>query len=135
VGWDWFALRLVDGRDLMLYLLRRADGSTDWRHGSLVSPEGAVTPLGDGGWSVEPTGSWRSPESGDTYPSGWRVRVPSAGLDLAVSPLVVAAENRSRLVRGLRYWEGPVRASQDGRPAGEGYVELAGRGEGSRPPL
>ena len=26
VGWDWFGLRLADGRDLMLYRLRRADG-------------------------------------------------------------------------------------------------------------
>ena len=135
VGWDWFALRLDDGRDLMLSVLRRADGSADWRNGTLVARDGAVTLLGEAAWSVEPTGSWRSPESGDTYPSGWRVRVPAAGLDLAVEPLVVAAENRSRLVRGLRYWEGPVRALQAGRRAGEGYVELAGRGEGSRPPL
>ena len=135
VGWDWFALRLTDGRDLMLYVLRRADGAADWRNGTLVARDGAVTLLGDGAWSVEPAGSWRSPESGDTYPSGWRIQVPSVGLDLAVTPLVAAAENRSRLVRGLRYWEGPVRALQGGRPAGEGYVELAGRGEGSRPPL
>ncbi len=29
VGWDWFSLRLADGRDLMVYRLRRADGSAD----------------------------------------------------------------------------------------------------------
>ena len=28
-GWDWFALHLDDGRDLMLYQLRRVDGRTD----------------------------------------------------------------------------------------------------------
>jgi predicted secreted hydrolase len=40
VGWDWLALRLADGRDLMLYLLRRADGNADVARASLVSPEG-----------------------------------------------------------------------------------------------
>ncbi len=29
VGWDWFALQLDDGSDLMFYQLRRKDGSTD----------------------------------------------------------------------------------------------------------
>jgi predicted secreted hydrolase len=134
VGWDWFALRLADGRDLMLYVLRRADGAADWGNGTLVARDGAVTRLGPEGWSVEATGSWRSPD-GVAYPSGWRLRVPSSGLDLEVEPEVAAAENRSRLVRGLRYWEGPVRVRQAGQPAGEGYVELAGRGEGSRLPL
>jgi predicted secreted hydrolase len=134
VGWDWFALRLADGRDLMLYVLRRADGAADWRNGTLVARDGTTTLLGPEAWSVEATGSWKSPD-GVAYPSGWRLRVPSAGLDLEVVPEVEEAENRSRLVRGLRYWEGPVRARQAGRTAGEGYVELAGRGEGSRLPL
>jgi predicted secreted hydrolase len=134
VGWDWFALRLADGRDLMLYVLRRADGEADWRNGTLVEPGGRVRYLGPEDWEVEATGRWRSPDGVD-YPSGWRVRVPSAALELTVEPEVAGAENRSRLVRGLRYWEGPVRALRDGRPAGEGYVELAGRGAGSRLPL
>jgi predicted secreted hydrolase len=134
VGWEWFALRLADGRDLMLYVLRRADGAADWRNGTLAARHGTATLLGPDDWSVEATGTWRSPD-GVAYPSGWRLRVPSAGLDLEVAPEVPDAENRSRLVRGLRYWEGPVRVLAGGRPAGEGYVELAGRGEGSRLPL
>ncbi|MCP5133621.1 MAG: hypothetical protein H6976_08445 [Gammaproteobacteria bacterium] len=28
-GWDWFALQLDDGRDVMFYRLRRKDGGTD----------------------------------------------------------------------------------------------------------
>src|SRR5919108_4337013 len=28
-GWDWFAIQLDDGRDLMFYLLRRRDGAID----------------------------------------------------------------------------------------------------------
>jgi len=136
VGWDWFALRLADGRDLMLYLLRRADGSVDWGRGTLVAKDGAATELDPAAWSVEATGAWRSPESGAEYPAGWRIEVPAARLSLLVTPEVAGAENRSRLLRGLRYWEGPVRLRDAaGRPAGEGYVELTGRGAGSRLPL
>ena len=29
IGWDWFSIQLDDGRDLMIFQLRRADGSID----------------------------------------------------------------------------------------------------------
>ena len=136
VGWDWWSLRLRDGRDLMLYVLRRRDGSASWRNATLVGRDGRVRFLAPGEWSTRATGSWRSPESGATYPSGWDVAVPSEGIRVAVVPEVRRAENRSALVPGLFYWEGPVRAL-DGRgaPAGEGYVELTGYGERARPPI
>jgi predicted secreted hydrolase len=137
VGWDWFALRLRDGRDLMLYLLRRADGTVDWRNAALVSADGTASALAPEAWSVRATGRWRSPETGAEYPAGWHVEVRgSAALALDVEPEVPAAENRSRLVKGLFYWEGPVRViGADGAGVGEGYVELTGYGAGSRPPL
>jgi len=135
VGWDWFALRLADGRDLMIYLLRRADGAVDHARGTLVEADGAPRLLDAGELRVAAAGRWRSEASGASYPSGWRVEVPSAGLALDVAPEVAAAENRSRLVPGLAYWEGPVRVLAGGAPAGEGYVELAGYGPGGRLPL
>jgi len=136
VGWDWWSLRLRDGRDLMLYVLRRKDGSASWRSGTLVDRLGRVKLLAPEEWSVRATGSWRSESSGAIYPSGWEVSVPGEAIRVALSPEVRAAENRSALVPGLFYWEGPVTA-KDGRgePAGEGYVELTGYGERSRPPL
>ena len=37
VGWDWFALHLDDGKDIMLYTIRRDDGTNDpYSSGSLV---------------------------------------------------------------------------------------------------
>src|SRR4030095_14204208 len=47
VGWDWFALRLRDGRDLMLYRRRRKDGGTGFKSATLVSPEGQATYLSE----------------------------------------------------------------------------------------
>ncbi len=136
VGWDWFSVRLSDGRDLMLYALRRPDGTVDARSATLVAADGAVSWLADAEWSVEPTGRWTSGTTGAVYPAGWRVSIPSAGIDLVLAPLVADQENRSSLVRGVVYWEGAVSAkSPSGREIGEGYVELTGYGEGSRPPV
>jgi predicted secreted hydrolase len=136
VGWDWWSLRLADGRDLMLYVLRRKDGGASWRNGTLVERDGRVRVLAPGEWSVRATGTWRSGASGATYPSGWEVALPREGLHLAVIPEVAAAENRSSALPGLSYWEGPVRvADPAGRPAGEGYAELTGYAPGARLPL
>lgn len=136
VGWDWFSLRLAGGRDLMLYALRRADGSADFRRATLVEADGRVRYLEPDAWRVEALGRWKSPVTGATYPQGWRVSVPGAGIELTVQPELAAAENVSRRVPGLSYWEGPVRATgPDGAPAGEGYVELTGYGERTRPPI
>jgi predicted secreted hydrolase len=136
VGWDWWSLRLRDGRDLMLYVLRRRDGGASWRNATLVDREGRVRLLAPGEWSVSASGRWRSEASGAAYPSGWEIDVPGEGLRLSVTPEVAGAENRSSLVPGLHYWEGPVRAVDErGAPAGEGYVELTGYGERARPPI
>jgi predicted secreted hydrolase len=35
-------------------------------------------------------------------------------------------ENDARLSSGTIYWEGAIRASEAGRPAGKGYLELTG---------
>jgi predicted secreted hydrolase len=136
VGWDWFALRLADGRDLTLYVLRRADGSADWRNATIVDRRQGARSLSPEGWSVRATGRWKSPETGAAYPSGWEIAIPAEALRLRVTPEVASAENRSALADGLFYWEGPVRVSgEDGTDAGVGYVELTGYGKRSRPPL
>ena len=41
-GWDWFTVQLEDGRDLMMYRLRRRDGTADpFSAGTLVAADGA----------------------------------------------------------------------------------------------
>jgi predicted secreted hydrolase len=136
VGWDWWSLRLRDGRDLMLYVLRRRDGTASWRSATLVERDGRVRLLAPDEWTARPTRTWSSSATGATYPAGWEVAVPGQGIRLVVTPEVEAAENRSALVPGLFYWEGPVRAvDEHGAAAGEGYVELTGYGEHARPPI
>lgn len=136
VGWDWWSLRLRDGRDLMLYVLRRKDGSASWRNATLVERDGRVRLLAPAEWTARAVGTWRSAASGASYPSGWQIAVPGEGIRLTVTPEVKGAENRSALVPGLFYWEGPVKATDaSGQEAGDGYVELTGYGERARPPI
>jgi predicted secreted hydrolase len=135
VGWDWWSLRLADGRDLMLYVLRRAGGEPSWRTATLVGRDGRVRLLAPEAWSVRAIGTWTSPASGAVYPSGWEIAVPGEGVRVTATPWVSGAENVSGLVAGLSYWEGPVGLTGPrGEREGEGYVELTGY-TGSRLPL
>jgi len=133
-GWDWFALRLADGRDLMLYVLRDKGGGVSFGSGTLVDRDGKPRWLAAEDFRLRSTGRWRSPSTGADYPSGWIVEVPSARLVLRVDPEVADQENRGG--SAPHYWEGAVRVKDgDGAPAGEGFVELTGYGEGNRPPI
>lgn len=136
VGWDWFALQLDDGRDLMVYQLRGADGSPDrFSAGVVVAPDGTATRLGPDDFTLEPTARWASPIDRSVYPAAWRVRVPAHGLDLDVTPVLADQE----LDLSFRYWEGAVdvasRNSAVGNPpiTGRGYAELTGYSGGGPP--
>ncbi len=125
VGWDWFALQLSDGSDLMFYGLRLDDGSQDPQSGgTFVSTGGIASHLGRSDVEIEVLDTWDSPEGG-TYPSRWQLRVPRFGLDLTITPVIADQE----LFTTVRYWEGAVdvSGSRDGNSiAGRGYVELTG---------
>jgi predicted secreted hydrolase len=129
VGWDWFALQLADGRDLMIYRLRRRDGSIDpFSAGTVVGADGSVRRLYAAEIVLQPLAWWTSPRGGARYPARWRLAVPREGLALEVVPLVADQE----FTEPVRYWEGAVRVqgSAGGRPLdGRGYVELVGYAE------
>ncbi|MBS0183713.1 MAG: carotenoid 1,2-hydratase [Nitrospira sp.] len=133
VGWDWFSLQLEDDTELMLYRIRRKDGSSDLASsGTAVSPDGRTRHLEVTDFQIESTGTWTSPESKATYPSRWRLRFPSLDLVLDVTPLL--ANQELRILRGTKvsYWEGAVTVTgtKQGRPVkGQGYVELTGYAE------
>ncbi|HWQ11270.1 MAG TPA: lipocalin-like domain-containing protein [Roseiflexaceae bacterium] len=121
VGWDWFALHLDDGRDLMFYRLRLRDGGSDPHSGGvLVAPDGAPRHLAHDEVRLTPEGTWRSPRSGGAYPAAWRLSVPVEGLELTVTPLLPDQELPATVV----YWEGAVRVA--GGASGYGYLEMTG---------
>lgn len=127
-GWDWFALQFRDGSSLMFYTLRNRDGSRDPHSaGTWVDAAGKVTPLGTDQVSIDVTAHWVSPRGG-RYPSRWRVRVASIGIDVEIRPVMADQELDTR----PRYWEGAVDVQGAGKSlvsGGRGYVELVGYGE------
>ena len=122
-GWDWFALQFDDGSELMVYGLRRRDGSLDLHSaGSFVHAEGGVTRLHRDDFDITVTDTWTSPLGG-TYPAGWTMRIPALAIDLEIRPVM---ENQE-LDTIVRYWEGAVDVR--GSHGGRGYVELTGYAE------
>jgi predicted secreted hydrolase len=134
-GWDWLALRLEDGSDLMLYRLRRRDGSAGaFSGGSLVAPDGtrrALRMTGESPARAEmlPGRAWRSAASGAVYPLEWSVALPGEDIALRIAPAFDAQEQPAAEGTPFAYWEGAVWAegTRGGRPLrGEGYLELTG---------
>jgi predicted secreted hydrolase len=135
-GWDWLGLRLKDGRDVMLYILRDRRGEANFRKATLVSAAGNATYLSDSAWSLRATQTWKSPHTGGVYPSAWVLEIPAEGVRLEIVPMMADQEDVASRSAGLHYWEGAVRAlGVGGSEAGEGYVELTGYGENNRPPI
>ncbi len=127
-GWDWFSIQLDDRRELMLYRLRQKDGKvTPESSGSFVGVEGRVRYLPLSAFTVAATGTWKSPHTGAVYPSGWNVVVPSAHVNLTLTPTVLDQE-LANTTGGVSYWEGAVdvRDARRGTLVGVGYVELTG---------
>ncbi len=125
-GWDWFALQLSDGRELMFYQLRLKTGEADsFSKGVLVFEDGSSVLLKASDVILSPRAHWTSEKTGVSYPTHWRLSLPKFELELDVEP--VLAQQEMRL--SVRYWEGAisVRGIAAGEPiTGRGYLELAG---------
>lgn len=127
IGWDWFALHLDDGSDLMYLRLRYKDGTDDPANssGTWVDPCGVSSCLTCDDIAVEALDFWESP-TGGRYPARWRLKAGQRVLE--IRPLLADQEFRHY----ARYWEGAVDVldARTGAPAGRGYVELTGYAPG-----
>jgi predicted secreted hydrolase len=129
-GWDWLSIQMSDGRELMLYQLRRADGSRDPRSsGTLVDPAGRSTHLTNAQFTLTEGRARFTSKNGAIYPTEWTVTVPSQQLELTVTTPVNDQELSLVPSTGIAYWEGMIDVS--GRSAGaavtgQGYLEMTG---------
>jgi len=132
VGWDWMAIQLADGTDVMLYLLRQKtpvggldpNSSATW-----VSPSGQTQYLKLGQFQLKPLATWKSEKSGGVYPSQWQLAIPSKQLTVTITPKVKGQELVFASQLGLTYWEGACSvAGQIGKQpiTGNAYTELTG---------
>lgn len=129
VGWDWFSLQLDDGSELMVFHLRRADGSFERPFGTFVPKQGGPIDLEGKVNVIKTASSWNSPRTGAVYPSGWSLEVPSRSIALHITPLVKDQEITAIRSTQVTYWEGAVEVKglREGKTVtGRGYVELTG---------
>jgi predicted secreted hydrolase len=139
IGWDWFSLQLQDGRELMLFQIRRADGSIDpHSSGTFVETNENTTHLSVGDFSLVPEQYWQSPESGARYPIAWTLTLPSQEMQVRVTAGLASQELRTEASIGVTYWEGSViitGKSRDRDVHGRGYLEMTGYAGKSMGPI
>lgn len=132
MGWDWMSIQLDDHSDLMLYRMRRSDGTADpHSSGTYIDANGRARHLS---WSQIrmtpiPESDWKSPVTGGVYPLTWKVEIPHLDLRLTGTTDLDDQEVVSERRVGPSYWEGAMNFSgqKGGKPiAGVGYLEMAG---------
>jgi predicted secreted hydrolase len=130
VGWDWFSLQLDDESELMLYLIRRKDGSPDpYSSGTLVKADGTTKHLRLEDFQIEVLDRWKSPKSAGNYPIKWKVTIPAEGVELEIAPEFPDQELITSRSTRVTYWEGKVHLKgiiRNKPGAGSGYVEMTG---------
>ncbi len=129
VGWDWFSIQLDNGSELMVFQIRRQDGSVDpYSSGTLINPDGSAIHLPKESFTIAVEDSWRSPRSRAEYPAQWKVSVPEYGIQLEILPYLADQE----LNVSFTYWEGAVSVTgqqQGVTVSGNGYIEMTGYAE------
>jgi len=128
VGWDWISVHFTDQRELMLYRLRRSDGSADPASTLTWVDADGRTQVAPFTWTVQST--WKSAKTGAVYPSKVKVVTtdPATGASvvLFIEPLAESQELTGEL-GGVPYWEGACRVRDaSGREIGSAFMELTG---------
>jgi predicted secreted hydrolase len=131
VGWDWFSVQLDDNTELMLFRIRRADGSVDpYSAGTFVDATGATTHLRSNDFTLQPSSDvWKSAATLAAYPIRWKILIPQLRIDLEVSTSLPSQELTVPNKLTPSYWEGAVTFSgRKGQSSlsGAGYLEMTG---------
>ena len=135
-GWDWTSLHLDDGSSLMIYQLRRKDGTVSpFSSGTFIFPDGRCQHLCRTDFSLTAAKRrWQSPDTGISWPLWWRLSLKKPRmLELSLRPKMVNQEMNTVETTRTIYWEGGITTTgkRNGREAvtGEGYLELTGCGQ------
>jgi len=130
-GWDWLSLQLDDNTELMLFRIRRKDGSIDpYSAGTFVDSLGRTTHLRRGDFTLEPVNkTWTSPETHAVYSIAWKIEIPRLGVELQVSTPLASQELAGTTHLSPSYWEGAITLTghTGSQPLqGVGYLEMTG---------
>lgn len=125
-GWDWFALQMEDGSDLMYFRLRDSTGATNFQKGTFIRKDGSYQVFTGDDFNI--TTIANSEIDGIVYPMEWEIEIKPLNFLFGIS---VAMKNQVHPFR-LSYYEGAinvVRKKGKDISSGVGYVELTGYGD------
>ena len=130
-GWDWLSLQLDDHTELMLFHIRKRDGSIDpFSAGTFVDAQGHTTHLRDSDFVLQPLGeTWKSEASSGTYPIQWKIVIPKLGMELEAKTPLPSQELTGDYRTVPTYWEGAIElhGKRSGMNlSGAGYLEMTG---------
>jgi len=130
-GWDWFSLQLEDKTELMLFRIRRKDGSVDpYSAGTYVDAQGKSQHLTRADFTLTPLQhAWTSPVTSATYPTEWNIGIPKLGIELSARTVLDSQELSGVSKLSPNYWEGAISLTGNRgaiKLAGVGYLEMTG---------
>jgi predicted secreted hydrolase len=131
VGWDWLSLQLEDNTELMLFRIRRKDGSLDpFSAGTYVDAQGKSRHLRAVDLTLQPLAeNWTSPVTHATYPIAWKIAIPKLEIELEARTTLTTQEFAAKTKIAPFYWEGAItlKGRRGKMPlGGVGYLEMTG---------
>ncbi len=131
IGWDWAAIQLKDGRELMVYRMRLKSGGVDpFSTLAWIDAAGGVKHSSPDHFSWKERGFWQSKVTQARYPVHVEITtndpMTQKPVSLRLEPLAEAQEQTGAL-GGTAYWEGACRVLDDqGKDIGSSFLELTG---------
>ncbi|MEK9726788.1 MAG: lipocalin family protein, partial [Candidatus Margulisiibacteriota bacterium] len=122
MGWDWFAIQLDNGMDIMAFQVRSE--TQPYLSATIVARDGSATALTNHDFQLIPLANWTSPISGISYPIQWRLLIPNQNIDLKINARFKQQELKNSIPVPFFYWEG--QSSVSGTHTGNAYMELVG---------
>ena len=123
IGWDWFAIQLDDGTDIMAFQVR-SDLKTPYYSGTILPKTGKKITLSKKDFSLTPLAYWTSPKSKQQYPTTWQLQIPKHAIDVTIKARYDYQELHNTVPFPFYYWEGQSLVS--GSHQGRAYMELVG---------
>ncbi|MCY6354810.1 lipocalin family protein [Clostridium sp. ZS2-4] len=131
-GWNWFALQLEDGRELIINeFLDIKTGTTFSPMANLIGVDGILKFTRN--VILKPMKYWRSPLTNVLYPIEWFIKIPDFSMEMKVVPIL---KQQEMPVLGPLHtiWEGACFVSgneifqnkQIRQIHGKGFMELVG---------
>lgn len=147
IGWNWASIHLDSGKSVMVYMMRKKDGSKDpYSFFNLIGSDLiTVTQFSSKRFSWVPVRNWKSEATQSSYPVESVIQFlpekedpqnyPGIPRVMKLKPLLDFQEMESR-ISDVQYWEGACEViNEQGEKIGKAYVELTGYGNSLTPLL